>query len=229
MVKEGVNKVYKQIKKIFAAGIIHDNPIFRQILGICSALAVTNLMMNSLVMGLGVIFVTAFSSLTVSFLRKSTPKHIRMMVQTLIISAYVIIVDIVLQAYFPAMSEALGPYVGLIITNCIVMGRCESFAQNNTPFLSFIDGAASGMGYTLVLLIIAFFREILGFGSVFGITIMGSWWPKWVFMIMPPGGFFMLALLIWAANIYLVSQQDKAESQRGLKQDKQVSLAGGGN
>jgi len=220
-----INKMFKQIKKIFAAGIIHDNPIFRQILGICSALAVTNLMMNSLVMGLGVIFVTSFSSLTVSFLRKSTPKHIRMMVQTLIISAYVIIVDIVLKAYFSSMSEALGPYVGLIITNCIIMGRCESFAQNNTPFLSFIDGIASGMGYTLVLLIIAFFREILGFGSVFGITIMGNWWPKWIFMIMPPGGFFMLALLIWAANTYLVSQQDKQVS----KQDKQVSLAGGGN
>lgn len=208
----------KQIRKIFEAGIIHDNPIFRQILGICSALAVTNLMMNSLVMGLGVMSVTAFSSLTVSFLRKSTPKHIRMMVQTLIISAYVIIVDIILKAYFPTMSEALGPYVGLIITNCIIMGRCESFAQNNTPFLSFLDGIASGLGYTIVLLIIALFREILGFGSVFGITIMGSWWPRWVFMIMPPGGFFMLAILIWISNEYLVPQQEK-----------QTALAGGGN
>lgn len=224
--------MYKQIKKIFATGIIHDNPVFRQILGICSALAVTNLMMNSLVMGLGVIFVTSFSSLTVSFLRKYTPKHIRMMVQTLIISAYVIIVDIVLKAYFPSMSEALGPYVGLIITNCIIMGRCESFAQNNTPFLSLVDGVASGIGYTLVLLVIAFFREILGFGSIFGISILGSWWPKWIFMIMPPGGFFMLALLIWVANTYLVSQQDKQDTnlaQKTSNKDKQVSLAGGGN
>jgi Na+-transporting NADH:ubiquinone oxidoreductase subunit D len=224
--------MYKQIKKIFATGIIHDNPVLRQILGICSALAVTNFMMNSLVMGLGVIFVTSFSSLTVSFLRKHTPKHIRMMVQTLIISAYVIIVDIILKAYFPSMSEALGPYVGLIITNCIIMGRCESFAQNNAPFLSFIDGIASGMGYTLVLLVIAFFREILGFGSIFGITVMGSWWPKWIFMIMPPGGFFMLALLIWVTNTFLVSQQNNQEIKQAKKvsnKDKQVSLAGGGN
>jgi len=222
----------KQIKKIFGAAIIHDNPIFRQILGICSALAVTNLMMNSLVMGLGVIFVTSFSSLSVSILRKHTPKHIRMMIQTLIISAYVIIVDIVLKAYFPSMSESLGPYVGLIITNCIIMGRCESFAQNNTPFLSFIDGMASGVGYTLVLLVIAFFREILGFGSIFGITIMGSWWPKWIFMIMPPGGFFMLAILIWIANTYLISQKDKQDTKSDKKtsnKDKQVSLVGGGN
>lgn len=223
--------MYKQIKKIFTAGIVHDNPVLRQILGICSALAVTNLMMNSLVMGLGVIFVTAFSSLTVSFLRKHTPKHIRMMVQTLIISAYVIIVDIILKAYFPSMSEALGPYVGLIITNCIIMGRCESFAQNNTPILSFIDGIASGMGYTLVLLVIAFFREILGFGTIFGISVMGNWWPKWIFMIMPPGGFFMLALLIWVANTYLVSQGDKenVKEDKKISKDKQVSIVGGGN
>lgn len=153
-------------------------------------------------MGIGLIFVTAFSSMTVSILRRHTPKHIRMMVQTLIISAYVIIVDIVLKAYYPTMSEALGPYVGLIITNCIIMGRCESFAQKNPPLASFFDGIASGLGYTGVLLTIAFFRELLGFGTLFGIPVLGEWFTKWIFMIMPPGAFFMLALLIWAANTF---------------------------
>lgn len=190
----------KELKNIFSMGIFKDNPIFRQILGICSALAVTNLMLNSLVMGIGLIFVTSFSSLTVSVIRQYTPKHIRMMVQTLIISAYVIIVDIVLKAYYPTMSEALGPYVGLIITNCIIMGRCESYAQNNPPVPAFMDGVASGIGYTLVLLTIAFFRELLGFGSLFGFQVVGAWWPRWIFMIMPPGAFFMLAILIWVAN-----------------------------
>lgn len=196
-----------KIKKIFTAGLIKENAVFRQILGICSALAVTNLMMNSLVMGLGLIFVTAFSSFTVSAIRKYTPKHIRMMVQTLIISAYVILVDIFLQAFFPEISKALGPYVGLIITNCIIMGRAEAYAQNNPPVLSFLDGIASGSGYALVLLLIAFFRELLGFGSIFGVQILGDWWVNWSLMIMPPGAFFMLAMVIWISRNVLPDVQ----------------------
>lgn len=195
-------------KKIFTMGVWEDNAVFRQILGICSSLAVTNLMMNSLVMGLGLIFVTAFSSFTVSLIRTFTPKHIRMMVQTLIISAYVIIVDIFLKAYYPAMSEALGPYVGLIITNCIIMGRCEAFAQNNPPVYSFLDGVASGTGYALVLLVIAFVRELLGFGSVFGINVLGPNWVSWTLMIMPPGAFFMLGILIWVTRNMFPSKED---------------------
>lgn len=198
-------------KKIFMEGLWKDNPIFRQILGICSALAVTNLMLNSFVMGIGLIFVTSFSSLTVSLIRLYTPKHIRMMVQTLIISSYVIIVDIVLKAYFPAMSHALGPYVGLIITNCIIMGRCEAFAQNNPPLPSFLDGIASGAGYALILLVIAFFRELMGFGTVFGYPLLGSWWTKWTIMIMPPGAFFMLAMVIWFARN--LSSEDEKEKE----------------
>ena len=195
-------------RAIFLDGIWKDNPVFRQVLGICSALAVTNLMLNSLVMGIGLIFVTSFSCLTVSILRLYTPKHIRMMVQTLIISSYVIIVDIFLKAYYPSMSEALGPYVGLIITNCIIMGRCEVYAQNNTPIASFLDGIASGLGYTFILLFIAFFREILGFGTIFGYTVMGDGWTNWTIMIMPPGAFFMLAIVIWIAR----SLQDKEKA-----------------
>ena len=189
-----------QVKNIFLDGIWRDNPIIRQIIGICSALAVTNLMKNSLVMGVGLMFVTALSSFTVSLLRKYTPNHIRMMVQVLIISAYVIMVDIFLKACMPEMSKTLGPYVGLIITNCIIMGRAEAFAQQNPPIASFLDGIASGMGYTLVLLIIAFVRELLGFGTVFGIQVLGDWWTPWTVMIMPPGAFFILAIVIWVAR-----------------------------
>ena len=189
-----------KMKTILRDGIWDDNPVLKQVIGICSALAVTNLMMNSLIMGLGLTFVTALSSLTVSALRNHTPKHIRMMVQVLIISAYVIIVDIFLKAYMPDMSKALGPYVGLIITNCIIMGRAEAFAQHNPPLPSFVDGIASGLGYTLVLLMIAFVRELLGFGSIFGIQILGDWWTPWTIMIMPPGAFFILAIILWITN-----------------------------
>ncbi|SRR5699024_9006467 len=187
-------------KKIIKMGIWEDNPIFRQVIGICSALAVTNLMKNSLIMGLGLMFVTAFSELTVSLIRKFTPKHIRMMVQVLIISVYVIILDIFLKAYYPEMSKALGPYIGLIITNCIIMGRCEAYAQNNPPLPSFIDGLASGAGYTIILLLVAFVRELLGFGTIFGYQIFGSWWTNWTIMIMAPGAFFVLAVVIWIAR-----------------------------
>lgn len=189
-----------EARKIFKEMLWDDNPVFRQILGICSALAVTNLMMNSLIMGIGLMFVTAFSSLTISAIRQFTPKHIRMMVQVLIISAYVIMVDIFLKAYMPEMSKALGPYVGLIITNCIIMGRAEAYAQKNPPIPAFLDGLAAGLGYALVLLVISFVRELLGFGTLFGITVLGEWWTSWTLMIMPPGAFFVLAVVIWIAK-----------------------------
>ncbi|WIV12605.1 NADH:ubiquinone reductase (Na(+)-transporting) subunit D [Proteiniborus sp. MB09-C3] len=202
-------------KKIFILGLWKDNPVFRQIIGICSALAVTNLMLNSLIMGLGLIFVTAFSELTISIIRTITPKHIRMMVQVLIISVFVIIVDIFLKAYYPEMSKALGPYVGLIITNCIIMGRCEAYAQKNPPLSSFLDGIASGAGYTLVLLTIAFVRELLGFGTIFGVKVLGDWWTNWTIMIMPPGAFFVLAVVIWIARS--ISSEDKEKEKEAVK------------
>lgn|SRR5690554_984911 len=200
-------------KEIFSMGIWLDNPILRQLIGICSALAVTNLMVNSLVMGVGLTFVTAFSSLTISAIRHYTPKHIRMMVQVLIIAAYVIMVDIFLKAYMPEMSKALGPYIGLIITNCIIMGRAEAYAQKNPPLPAFLDGVANGIGYTGVLLFIAFFRELLGFGSLFGIQILGDWWTAWTIMIMPPSAFFLLAIAIWIAhNLREKHQSEGAKS-----------------
>ncbi len=199
-----------EIIRVFKAGIYKDNPVFRQILGICSSLAVTNLLVNSFVMGVGLMFVTAFSSFTVSAIRSFTPKHIRMMVQTLIISAYVIILDIFLKAYFPSLSKALGPYVGLIITNCIIMGRAEAFAQKNKPMISFFDGLIMGLGYTIVLMAVAFVRELLGFGTLFGINVLGEGWINWTLMIMPPGAFFMIGIVIWVtSNLFPKEDQEK--------------------
>lgn len=205
-----------QIKGIFKMGLWEDNPVFGQILGICSALAVTNLMLNSLIMGFALIFVTGLSSFTISLIRQFTPKHIRMMVQVLIISAYVIMVDIFLKAYYPEMSKALGPYVGLIITNCIIMGRAEAFAQKNTPVISLIDGVASGLGYTMVLLMISFVRELLGFGTLFGFQVLPESFTAWTIMVMPPAAFFLLAMIIWGANVI----QSKKE-----KEGKEVAKA----
>lgn len=197
---------------LFKERIVDNNPILRKTLGICSALAVTNSMENALVMSLGLIFVTSFAELVVSMLRYHTDKHIRMMVQVLIIAWLVIIVDIILKLYVPDISKALGPYVGLIITNCIIMGRCESFAQNNRPFRSFVDGITSGVAYSVILLIIAFFRELLGSGSLFGINVLGSKWNNWTAMSMPAGAFFMIGLLIWASNEYKKKKNIKEEN-----------------
>lgn len=187
-------------KDIFITSAFKDNSVIRQVLGICSSLAVTNLMLNSLIMGLGVIFTLVFSSLTISLIRNFTPRSVRMMAQVLIIGSYVIIVDIFLRANLPEISKQLGPYVGLIITNCILMGRAEAFSSKNNPVDSMIDGVGAGIGYTLVLLSIACIRELFGFGSLFGLTILGSWWLKWSIMVMAPSAFFLLAVMIWIMN-----------------------------
>ncbi len=194
---------------VIRSALWKNNPVTVQILGICSTLAVTNIFLNTLIMGLGLIFATAFSALTISWMRNIIPPRVRMMVQTLVIAVYVVIVDIVLKAYVPDISKALGPYVGLIITNCIVMGRLEAFASSNKPGLAFLDGIMSGIGYSYVLLVIAFVRELLGFGTILGFAVMdplmralgsSEGWVQWAFMIMAPGGFFMLASYIWIAN-----------------------------
>lgn len=194
--------------EIFKAGLWKDNPVLRQILGICSTLAVTNLMVNTLVMNAGLIFTLVMSSLTVSLLRTYTPMRIRMMVQTLIIASYVIMVDIVIKAYLPSISEALGPYVGLIITNCIIMGRCEAFARHNPPFASVLDGLAVSIGYAFVLLAIAIVREPLGFGTLFGFRVMPDGFTPWTVMIMAPGAFFMLGLYVWIVRAFFPQTQE---------------------
>jgi Na+-transporting NADH:ubiquinone oxidoreductase subunit D len=186
-------------KQVIIKGILSENPIYRQVLGICSALAVTNLLANTLFMCAGVLFVTAFSNLTVSLLRNHIPQRIRMIVQVLIIASYVMMVDIVIKALNPDIHRFIGPYVGLIITNCIIMGRAEAFASQNRPFISMIDGLAAGLGYSFVLIAIALIREPLGFGTLLGFVLPARdlWWHQWTIMVMPPGAFFTLALVVW--------------------------------
>ncbi len=183
--------------EIIRAGLWNENPLLRHTLGICSTLAVTNLLVNTLVMNLGLVFTMAMSCFTVSLLRQFTPDRLRMMVQTLVISTYVIIFDIAIKAHLPEVSEALGPYVGLIITNCIVMGRCEAFARSNPPLPALLDGLAAGGGFSLVLFAIAVVRELAGFGSLFGFRLLPDSFTPWTIMIMAPGAFFTLAVLVW--------------------------------
>jgi Na+-transporting NADH:ubiquinone oxidoreductase subunit D len=181
-------------------GLTGDNPIFRQVLGICSVLAVTNLVVNSVLMAIGLIFATSLTSLTVAALRRITPHSTRMIAQTLIIACYVIVFKTVIDAYQPAIAANLGAYVGLIITNCIVMGRAEAFANYNPPAISFFDGVGAGLGYGLVLVAVALVRELLGFGTIAGRPVLGSWWTKWTLMVTAPGALFVLATFTWIVN-----------------------------
>ncbi|MBN2531325.1 MAG: NADH:ubiquinone reductase (Na(+)-transporting) subunit D [Spirochaetales bacterium] len=174
-----------------------ENPVLIQVLGICSALAVTNTLLNTLIMTCGVVFVTGFSNLTISLLKNLIPRRVRMIVQTLIIAFYVILVDIFLRAFLPDISRSLGPYVGLIITNCIIMGRAEAFAQSNPPIISLWDGITSGAGYMYVLLLIAAVRELLGFGSLLGFRVMPEGFVTWTVMLTPPSAFFLIGIMIW--------------------------------
>ncbi len=179
-----------------------NNPLAIQVLGICSALAVTNRLENSLVMGAALIFVCVGSNLIVSILRKHTPHRIRMVAEVAIIATFVILFDQFLRAFYWDMSKQLGPYVGLIITNCIVMGRAEAFALQNPPILSIVDGIANGVGYAVVLGIIGFFRELLGAGEILGHAVPGftSWYTPNQLMILAPGAFFALGIVIGIFN-----------------------------
>jgi len=179
------------------------NPLAIQVLGICSALAVTNRLENSLVMGAALIFVCVGSNLIVSLLRKHTPHRIRMVAEVAIIATFVILFDQFLKAFYWDMSKQLGPYVGLIITNCIVMGRAEAFALQNPPVLSMVDGLANGIGYAVVLAIIGFFRELLGTGEILGhkIPVFSEWYTPNQLMILAPGAFFALGIVIAIFNV----------------------------
>ena len=182
--------------------IIANNPIGVQVLGICSALAVTTRMDKALVMGIGVILVTALASTAVSLVRNYTPGSIRIIVQLSIIASLVIMFDQFLKAYLFELSLELSVFVGLIITNCIVMGRAEGYAMQNPPGLAFLDGVGNGLGYALVLLLVAFARELLGAGRIFGLTVLpatkdGGWYEPNGLMLLAPSALFMVALIIW--------------------------------
>ncbi|HCZ06363.1 MAG: Na+-transporting NADH:ubiquinone oxidoreductase subunit [Thermotogota bacterium] len=187
----------EQISALFKRTLFFENPVVIQILGICSALAVTNRLINTAIMAIGLTLVTALSSLTISAIRNLIPRRIRMMVQVLVIASYVIVFDLILKAYLPAISAALGPYVGLIITNCIIMGRAEAYAQSHPPLSAFLDGLGSGLGYSMVLMIVAFVRELLGFGTLFGVKVTPESFVNWTIMIMAPSAFFVLSIVLW--------------------------------
>lgn len=188
---------YTKWYNILKDGLHRNNPIVVAVLGICSALAVTNRVDNAIAMGLGVTFVVMASSAVVSLIRNYIPSKMRMVTYMVIISAFVISVQLFLEAFFYDISQALGAYVGLIITNCIVMGRAEAFAAKNPVKYTLVDGFASGMGYTVILLIVAVIRETLATGTILGYQVLPASWPNWVVMSMAPGGFFVLGLLIW--------------------------------
>jgi len=197
--------------KVFKNNIWDNNPILIQILGICSTLAVTNALTNTFIMTIGVSLVTALSSFTISVIKTLIPRKVRMIVQVLVIAFFVIIVDMVLKAVAPEISKSLGPYVGLIITNCIIMGRAEAYAQSNPPLMSFWDGLTSGLGYMAVLMLIAFVRELLAFGSLFGIRVLPMEFTaggfNWTIMVMAPSAFFLVGILLWLTKTVMLKSQ----------------------
>ena len=201
-------------KDVFLDPLFNKNPIGLQILGICSALAVTSKLETVIVMALAVTFVIAGSNVSVSLLRQQIPGSIRIIAEITIIATLVIIVDQFLKAYAFGISKQLSVFVGLIITNCIVLGRAEAFAMKNPPGLSFLDGIGNGLGYSLVLLLVAFFRELLGAGKLLGITILpttneGGWYLPNGLMLLPPSAFFIIGLLIWALRTWKTDQVEK--------------------
>lgn len=183
--------------RLFLQNLGSNNPVFSQVLGICSTLAVTNRVLNTVVMSLGVLYTLILSNILVSLLRRRIPPRVRMMSEVLIIASVVLLFDILLRAFSPEISRQLGPYVGLIITNCIIMGRAEAFALSHPPALAALDGLSSGLGYAYVLLLIAAVREVLGAGTFWGLPIAGSAWSPWTLLAMAPGAFFVLATLVW--------------------------------
>ena len=210
----------QNVKEVLFGPILQNNPIGLQILGICSALAVTSKMSVALVMCIALTLVTAFSNLFISMIRNSIPSSIRIIVQMTIIASLVIVVDQILGAVAYDTSKQLTVFVGLIITNCIVMGRAEAFAMQNPPGISFIDGVGNGLGYSAVLMAVAVIREFFGSGSLFGIEILplvtnGGWYNPMGMMLLPPSAFFIIGLLIWALRASRPDQVEEAEYEIG--------------
>jgi Na(+)-translocating NADH:ubiquinone oxidoreductase D subunit len=186
--------------KVFMNGLWRDHPVVSMMLGVCSALAVSNRVDNALAMGAGVTFVLLATATLIALLRKIIPGRVRMITYMIVIATFVIVVDLTLKALFPDISTAIGPYVGLIITNCIIMGRAEAFYSQNNIGKSLIDAVGNGLGYTYTLVVIAIVRELLGFGTLLGIQIMPESFTTWVVMAMAPGAFFVLSIFIWVAR-----------------------------
>ena len=194
--------------------LFDNNPIALQVLGICSALAVTTKMTTSVVMCFAVIFVLVGTNLVISLLRNNIPPSIRIIVQLTVIASLVIVVDEFLKAFLPDVSKMLSVFVGLIITNCIVMGRAEAYAMQNGPYLSLMDAIGNGLGYSIVLLVVGFFRELFGSGSLFGYTILtsvndGGWYTPNGLMVLAPSAFFLIGLFVWALRTWKPDQMEE--------------------
>jgi len=204
----------KEQREVLLDPLFNNNPIALQVLGICSALAVTTKMSTSVVMCLAVIFVMIGSSFVISILRNNIPSSIRIIVQLSVIASFVILTDQILQAFVYDISKQLSVFVGLIITNCIVMGRCAAYAMANGPVMSTLDALGNALGYSIVLLSVAFFRELFGSGSLFGYTLLspvteGGWYTPNGLMVLSPGAFFLIGLFIWALRTWKPEQVEE--------------------
>ena len=202
------------LKKLLLSPVVDNNPIALQILGLCSALAVTTQLQTAVVMAIAVSLVTAFSSMFISMIRNYIPNSIRIIVQMAIIASLVILVDQVLRAYAYELSKQLSVFVGLIITNCIVMGRAEAFAMKSAPVESFVDGIGNGLGYGAMLIIVAFLRELIGSGKLFGVTIFqtiqdGGWYQANGLFLLAPSAFFIIGFVIWGIRTWKPEQVEK--------------------
>lgn len=189
------------MKKTFLNGIIKENPTFVLFLGMCPTLAVTTSAFNALGMGLSTMVVLIFSNIFISLLRNFIPDKVRIAAYVVVIASFVTVIEMVLKAYAPAVSNALGIYIPLIVVNCIILGRAEAFASKNKPFSSAVDGLGMGLGFTLALFLIGTAREILGAGTFFGFSLFGESFLPMTIMILPPGAFLTLALIVMAINI----------------------------
>ncbi len=205
----------QELKAVILKPILDNNPIALQVLGVCSALAVTSKLETALVMCLALTLVTACSNMLISLIRKQIPSSIRIIVQMTVIASLVIVVDQLLKAYAFGTSKQMSVFVGLIITNCIVMGRAEAYAMKNGPIMSFFDGIGNGLGYSAILIVVAVTRELFGSGSILGFTILhpiqdGGWYQTNGLLLLPPSAFFIIGLFIWALRTWKPEQVEES-------------------
>ena len=205
------------LSKEFVKGLWENNPIFKQVLGTCPTLAVTVSAINGIAMALATTFVLVFSSLIVSLVRKLIPTQVRIASYILIIATFVTIVDLVMKAQFPELSKSLGPYIPLIVVNCIILGRQEAFASKNSPFRSVIDALGMGSGFLLALFVLGSLREIFGSGTILGLQVMPNFYEPWLIMILPAGAFLTLGLLMGLSNFY-VTHKKKIEKENIIQE-----------
>ena len=215
-------------RKLVTGPVVDNNPIILQVLGICSALAVTTKMSTALTMAIALTVVTCASNVLISLIRNHIPTSIRIIVQMTIVASLVIVVDQLLKAFAYGLSKELSVFVGLIITNCIVLGRAEAFALKNPPLPSFYDGLGNGLGYSAILLVVGFIRELFGSGSLFGVQILtltkdGGWYVPNGMLLLPPSAFFIIGLIIWAVRSWKPAQVEKPDFKIQTAHSAEVS------